>query len=328
MIPASTPPRAGFIIFSHAQTYNVAGSIGGPDGGWDYARVDPAGERLYVARGDAVTVVDLASGAVSSIGAVQRGHAAVPLPNGRLLVTSGTDGTVRFLDATDGHELATISVGKNPDAAILDNSGARAFVMNADSGTVSVLDTAAMRVTRTIQVKEALEYGALDGDTLFINNEDLGEIETVDLARGMAGKPIAMPGCEAPTGLALDAPHHRLISACANGKAAVVDVTTRKLVTLVDIGRGPDAVILDAARGLAFIPCGKDGVLDILSLASPDKVERIGRVTTEPGARTGALDPRTGTIYLPTAKFGPPAQPGGRPVALPGSFHILVVRPS
>ncbi|PMU93282.1 YncE family protein, partial [Pseudomonas sp. GP01-A4] len=86
----------------------------------DYARTDDDGTHLYVARGTSVTVVDLATGKVSSIGNVQRGHAAVPLPGGALLVTSGTDGTVRVLDPATGTESATIAVGKKPDAAILD----------------------------------------------------------------------------------------------------------------------------------------------------------------------------------------------------------------
>ncbi|TCM20648.1 YVTN family beta-propeller protein [Novosphingobium sp. PhB165] len=309
-----------------APQYRLDGAIAGPDGPWDYARVDSTAHRLYVARGGAVTVADLASGGnASSIGEVQRGHAVLPLAGGRLLVTSGTDGTVRFLNAADGHELAKVPVGKKPDAAILDADGSHAFVMNSDSGSVSVLDTAAMRVLRTIPVKPGLEYAATDGATLFINDEDLGEVETVDLARGVAGKPIALPGCEGPTGLALDSKHGRLISACANGKAAIVDAKARKLVALVDIGQGPDAVILDAARGLAFVPCGKDGVLDIVSLQS---FTRVGRVKTEVGARTGALDPETGNIYLPTARFAAPTQAGGRPAAVPGSFHILVVRPA
>lgn len=308
--------------------YHVASSIAGPDGSWDYARVDPAAKRLYVARSNAVTSADLASGTVTSLGDVQRGHAVVPLPGGHLLVTSGNDSTVRFLDAASGKQLASIAVGKKPDAAILDATGKRAFVMNSDSGSVSVIDTAAMQVSRTIAVKPALEYAALAGETLFINNEDLAEIETIDLVQGKMGKPIAMPGCEGPTGLGYDAKHGRLISACDNGKAAIVDLKTRKLTALVDIGEGPDAVIMDEARGLAFIPCGKDGVLDILSLASSDAVTHVGRVTTEAGARTGALDPATGALYLPTAKFAPSAKPGDRPQPIAGTFHILVVQPS
>ena len=310
-----------------APDYHVAGSISGPDGSWDYARVDPAAHKLYVARANAVTVVDLASGAAASIGEIQRGHAVVPLPGGHLLVTSGTDGTVRFF-GTDGKQIASIAVGKKPDAAILDDSGKRAFVMNSDSGTVSVIDTVAMKVAQTITVKPALEFAAFAGGALFINDEDANEIEVADVATGKLGKPIALTGCEGPTGLGYDAKHGRLISACANGKAAVVDAKARKLLALVDIGKGPDAVIVDEARGLAFVPCGRDGVLDILSLASSKDVTRVGRITTEAGARTGALDPTTGIIYLPTAAFGAPAQPGGRPAPTPGSFHIVVVKPS
>lgn len=310
------------------QTYAVTATISGPDGGWDYAKADPADHRLYVARSASVTVVDLANGnQVSSIGDIMRGHAVVPLPGKRLLVTSGNDATVRFIDLTSGKEVARLAVGKKPDAAIYDASGHRALVMNAESGTVSIIDTDAMRVTRTIAVKPALEYAVIAGSTLFVNDEDANEIEAVDLANGKAGKPIAMPGCEGPTGLAYDEPHARLISACANGKAMIVDAKARRVVAAIDIGKGADAVILDPARRLAFIPCGRDGVLDVLSLNAPGSVTLAQRVTTEIGARTGALDPATGAIYLPTARFGAPDGPGRRPTVLPGTFHILVVQP-
>ena len=311
-----------------APRYVVATAIAGPDGPWDYARTDDEGTHLYIARGNNVTVVDLATRKVSSIGNVQRGHAALPLPGGALLVSSGTDGTVRLLDPVSGSETATIAVGKKPDAAILDPAKTHAYVMNATSGTVSVIDLATAKLTKTIAVKPALEYAAFSADgTLFINNEDANEIETVDVARGVAGSPIPLLGCDAPTGLAYDKPHNRLIAACANGKAAVVDVATRTLTSLIAIGAGPDAVILDEARHLAFVPCGKDGVLDILSLAGA-AVTHVGTVKTEVGARTGALDPKTGTLYLPSAKFGPAPAGGGRPAMLPGTFHILVVRPA
>jgi YVTN family beta-propeller protein len=218
-------------------SYTVSGSIAGPDGGWDYAQVDPVAHRLYIAHGDAVTAVDLNTNKVSSLGTFKRSHAVVPLSGGRLLVTSGADGTVRFLDTHDGKELSSVAVGKNPDAAILDADGKRAFVMNAESGEVSILDTTTMRVTQTIMVKPALEYAALVGDTLFINNEDDNEIDTVDLISGKVGAAIALTGCEGPTGLGFDAKNSRLISACANGKAAIVDAKAHTLTALVDIGK-------------------------------------------------------------------------------------------
>jgi YVTN family beta-propeller protein len=287
--------------------------------------------RLYVARSTAITLVDLATGGpATSIGTISRGHAVLPLAGGtRLLVTSGNDASVRILDTATGKELVNIPVGKKPDAAILDETRKRVLVMNSVSGTISVIDVATATVVRTIQVKPALEYAAIANDgTLFVNDEDANEIETIDVDRGTMGQPIALPGCEGPTGLGYDAPHDRLISACGNGKAAIVDAHQRKVVAMLDIGHGADAVIVDAARRLAFIPGGEDGVLDILSLDGPGGIAVTDRVTTEIGARTGALDPATGALYLPTARMTPPAKPGARPSPVPGSFHIIVVRPA
>jgi DNA-binding beta-propeller fold protein YncE len=267
-------------------TYRVAATISGPDGGgWDYARVDPVDHRLYIARSTSVTVIDTRrERAVGSIGTIAHGHAVVPLPGGRLMATSGDDASVRFLSTSGGRELGRLAVGDKPDAAIVSADGKTGFVMNAKAGSVSIIDTVAMRTLHTVQLKPGLEYAALTpDDTLFVNDEDANEIEVVDIRRGTAAAPIALPGCAEPSGLAYDAKTDRLIAACANGKAAIVTGSSRKLSQLVDIGAGPDAVILDSQRRLAFIPCGKDGVLDVLSLEGT-VVKRVGRIKTAVGA--------------------------------------------
>jgi YVTN family beta-propeller protein len=308
-----------------APSYVAGRQIAGPDGGWDYAKVDPATRKLYVAHGDVVTEVDLANGdAVRSFGALAKAHAVVPLPDAMLLVTSGRDNSVRLFDTRTGQETAKIAVGNDPDAAFYDPATRHAVVMNAKGGTVSVIDIATRTIVRTITLKPGLEYG---GGTLFVNNEDANEIETANLMTGKVGPAIALTGCQGPTGLAFDDKTNRLISACANGKAAVIDAKAHRLVKLLVIGSGPDAAIVDANRRLAFIPCGKDGVLDVIALDAPGGAKLVATVKTEPGARTGALDPRDGSLYLPTARFSPPATAGGRPPAIPGSFHILAVGP-
>jgi hypothetical protein len=50
-----------------------------------------------------------------------------------------------------------------------------------------------------------------------------------------------------------------------------------------------------------------------------------GTGNTQPGARTGAVDSGAGRVYLPAARFMPPAAPGERPRMVPGSFEILVI---
>jgi DNA-binding beta-propeller fold protein YncE len=312
---AAPPPR-----------HLVTGAIAGPDGGWDLVSVDPVGHRLLIARSAAVTVIDLApTPRVRSIGQVARGHAAIPLPNGRVLVTSGTEGMARIYDAVSGADVADATVGQNPDAAIWDGRIGAALVMNARGGTVSVVAPSGA-VIRTIALAPGLELAALDEEgLLYVNNEEANLIHVVDPATGTVRSPIALPGCEGPTGLGYDPRTHILIAACANGKAAVVDRVAGRVIQLLDIDHGPDTVMIDSRRGLAFIPCGRDGMLDLIALAAGRPLSVIERVPTEIGARTGAVDPATGIVYLPTARFGPPPAAGGRAPPVPGTFHVLMV---
>jgi hypothetical protein len=118
------------------------------------------------------------------------------------------------------------------------------------------------------------------------------------------------------------------MSACANGVAFVSDPKAKKVTGKFAIGRDPDAVLFDAKRGLAFIPCGGDGVLEIIAAGRVQGIRKIGQILTRVSAKTGALDPRTGKIYLPSARLMPPEPGAKRGKPIPGSFAILVVSPT
>jgi DNA-binding beta-propeller fold protein YncE len=308
--------------------YAVTGSIKGPDGGWDYASVDPATHRLYVAHGTAVTAVDLVTRTVTpALAGANRPHEVLPIPgSGLLLETDGGTGTARLLDAMTGAEKASIKVSENPDAAIWDAKRKHVIVMNAKSGTVMAIDPAKATVVGTVTLAPGLEFAAIDKEgLLYVNNEDRNQIAVVDLDKMAPLGWIDLKGCEEPSGMAYAPTADRLVSACGNGVAAVVDPGTRKLVGLLPIGKGPDAVIGDPARKRLFIPSGGSGTLAVFAEAR-GKVSPVGTVTTEVSARTGAVDPTTGIVYLPAAEMLP-AQPGARRQAAPGSFHLIVVSP-
>lgn len=309
--------------------YAVTARIAAPDGGWDYASFDPADRRLFVARSDAVTAIDVDTGNVVQLASASRAHAVLPIPGTSLLAeTDGTTGSVRLIDRHTGAVTAQIAVGEKPDAAIYDPVTNSVIVINAKSGTVSIIDPLKASLTSTISLKPGLEFAAIDDHRqLFVNNEDTNEMEVVDLATGTVKPSIALPGCLEPSGLTYSPSANRLIAACANCIASIVDPRAGRQVGTVAIGKSPDAVILDEPRGLAFIPSGGSGTLEILKL-SRGSVKSIGRVGTEVGARTGALDPKTGKLYLPTARYGAAVAGQARPPQITGSFGILVVSPT
>ena len=91
-----------------------------------------------------------------------------------------------------------------------------------------------------------------------------------------------------------------------------------------------DANTYDPSTEDAFASNG-DGTLTVVHEDAPDVFRVTETVTTMPGARTMALDPRSHRLYLVGARFGPTptestaANPRRRPPLVPGSFTLLVL---
>ena len=325
---------SGLVGAAHAQAaaapaYAVVDRIKGPDGGWDYASFDPARRRLYVARSSGAMAVDVDTGKVTpGLSKTQRGHSALPVPGTSLVLsTDGGANTAILFDGETGAVAATIPVGTKPDAAAFDSATSTLWVMNADSGDASVIDLSTKTVVATVPIGGALEFAVADGaGRLYVNVEDKNQLAVIDTRARTVLARHPLKGCDGPTGLAYAAESKALVSACANSVAKVTGLDGTDLGTLA-IGPRPDAAIHDADRKLTFIPSGGDGTLAVIGAGADGKLAVLARVPTAKGARTGALDPRTGRLYLPSASYAPPATPGGKPTSVPGSFAVLVVAP-
>lgn len=305
--------------------YHVVDRIAGPDGGWDYVRVDPAHNRVLVTHGSSVMAIDLATKAVSSFGPGQRLHDALPIKDGaEVVVTNGGTNTVVFIDAKTNTPIATVDTGKGPDAADLDPKTGLVMVMDHIGGQVTLVDPRSHKAVGTIDVGGALEAAVADGaGKAYVNVENKNEIAVLDIAGRKVLAHYALTGCNSPTGLAYDAADRLLIAAC-DGATDVVDARSGKVVQTLATGKGADGAVFDPKHKLAFVSAGRAGTLAVISLAG-GKAALVDTVPTQVGARTIALDPRSGRLYLPTAKYLPPAAPGDRPTTQPGSFQVLVV---
>jgi DNA-binding beta-propeller fold protein YncE len=310
-----------------APSYQLAASIPGPDGGWDLASVDPIAQRLYVARTDGVMGIDLRRGTVTPVMVPsQRGHAAFAIPGTHEIVsTNGASNTALIFDGLTGKVRATIPTGKKPDAVAFDPRTRTEWIMNPDSGSITVIDRASAKVVATVAVPGSLELGVADGEgRLFVNVEDRNEVAVIDTRRRVLLKRFALPGCEGPTGIAYAPDAKLLVSACANG-VAVVSTRDGRQVAALAIGPRPDGALYDQRRHVALIPSGGDGTLAVIRLSGTPRV--LDRITTAKGSRTAALDPSTGRIYLPAADFAP-AVGSDRPKMIPGTFRVLVLQPA
>jgi DNA-binding beta-propeller fold protein YncE len=309
-----------------AADYKVVERIKVPDGGFDYVTFDAATSRIYIARDEFTTVIDTKTGKSSQLNSASHGHMVVPIPGSTLGVLPQGRGSVLIADTAKDIAVATIPGGMGPDGAAYDPFSKLVFVMNHRGGDATLIDPVGQKAVATIPVGGTLEFPASDGaGKVFVNVEDQHQIAAIDVKLQKVVARYPMPECDSPTGLAYVPGSKLLISSC-NGVAKFIQASDGKEVASLAIGKGPDAVIYDERRQLAFIPCSQEGILEVISVKDPAHIAIVQQVPTQAGTRTGALDPQSGRIYLIAAKRDPNAT-GGRGARLPGTYEVLVVAP-
>jgi DNA-binding beta-propeller fold protein YncE len=302
------------------------------DGGWDYLAYDPDTHYLFVSHGSEVDVVNPGTGVVAGrIPDTPGVHGiAIAADLGRGFVSDGRDSTVTIFDRRSLTVLARVHVtGRNPDAIMYEPVTHQVFTFNGGSADATALDARTGAVLGTVPLGGKPEFAVADGHgRVFVNIEDRAEVVAFDAATLAERARWKLPGCEEPSGLAFDAVHGRLFSACGNKVMVILDSESGRAISSVPIGDGVDAARFDAGTSLAFASNG-EGTLTVIREVTPDSFEVAGTIPTQAGARTMELDPVTHQVFLSTASFGLPPASTARPrrSIVPGSFRVLVLAP-
>jgi DNA-binding beta-propeller fold protein YncE len=324
---------AALAVPALAAEYKIVDRIKVADGYWDYAAFDPDHGRVYWTRDEVIDAIDVKTGKVSQLRNSGGGHVAVPVAGTTLVVLPlrMPPKTVRIFDTATEKVVADLPAGEFPDGATYDPFSKHVFVADRNSSEMTEVDTQAGKATTFPIGGGKLEFPASDGlgHVFVVVQEPSNELAMVDVKTRKVTGHYKTAGCEDASGLAYADKAKLLIVACGNGVAKVLASDSGKEVASIPIGKGPDAVIYDPVRQLALIPCGRDGVLEVISVADPAHVALVQQLPTHVLVRTGAVDPRSGRLYLMSADPDPSKPPGGggRPTPKDGSFEVLVVGP-
>jgi DNA-binding beta-propeller fold protein YncE len=320
---------------THGQNYKLLENIPiGGEGGWDYLSIDADARKLYVTQASKIVVVDLTRNkVVGEIAATPGVHGFAIAPAlGRGFSSNGAEARVSVVDLITLKTITQVNTGENPDAILHEPAHAEVYTFNGRGKSATVIDAKTGKVVATVLLSGKPEFAAADAKSgrIFCNIEDKNEVAVIDSKTHsvIASWPLA-PG-EEPTGMALDAVHRRLFVGCHDKMMSMLDADTGKIIATVPIGVGVDACAFSDATQLAFASCG-DGTLTIAKEETPNKLTVVQTLTTERGARTMALDPKTQRIYTCTAQIAAasasPLSAAGerpRPSYVPGTFHVLV----
>lgn len=318
-----------------AAMYHVLQKISIPgDYGWDYLTADTEGRRLYVSHDREVVVLDLDSGAiVGKIPGMEIHGIAIARDLGRGFISCSDPGSVIIFDLKTLAILDKVRVGDDPNGIIYDHKIKRVFTADRGSKRISAIDARSGKLAGTIEdLGGRTEHLASDdAGHVFLNMQDRNTVLRLDSQALKVLDTWPLAPCEQPSSMDMDRKAERVFIGCRSGVMTVVDGNTGKIVAMQPIGRGVDATEFDPERKLVFFSTGGgEGVLSIFHEDAPDRYTRMEDVKTQAGARTLALDRKTGKVFLSVAEFGRAreAGTGKQPVRgpmVPGSFSVLVV---
>lgn len=292
-----------------AGPYSVVKSakVGG-EGGFDYVTADAEGRRLYIPRGNRVTVFDLdtlkSAGEIPNAAGV---HGVAVDPKSHHGFSSSRP--IVMWDTQTLKTIKTIDIQTGPDGILFDPASEHVFVFSHRSPNATIINAADGAVVGTMELGGAPEQAASDGmGKMYVDIEDKDSVAVVDTKAMKVIATYELGGkAKAPAGLALDAKNHILFACCREPAMAVImNADDGKIITALPIGNGVDGAVFNPATMEAF-SSQRDGTLTVIKENSPTSFEVEQNVQTKLGAKTCTLDSKTNQIVLITAEQAAPA---------------------
>jgi YVTN family beta-propeller protein len=194
--------------------------------------------------------------------------AASPTRNEVYVVNGGPEngqGSVAVINAENNTVAATIPVHKLPVALAIAPDGNLGYVVNSGSNSISVLDLKTRREIGQIGVGEdpAAARVSPDGRTLVVANRAGNSVSVIETATGRVR--AVFEGCPGAADVVILPDSSKAYAACSGGHQVMVillahearpdgrPATTDRVMSLLDVGRGPVQLALKPDGGEVFV---------------------------------------------------------------------------
>lgn len=235
---------------------------------------------------------------------------------------------VAVIDTTKRKEWAVQPVPGKLGCAQADDNGA-VYIAFEDRSVLLQINAAALR--------EFLRGGEGRDAPLKLRQLDLNG-RSPEQAAGTSAAPSLPNGvlsqvrlggrCDHPRALAVDPERVRIFTACDNATLLITNAGTGAQIDALPIGSGTDSVAYDPVHRLIFTANGGGaGSLSIIHQNVTDSYHVVQNLPTLQTARTLALEPESGTVYLAVPFMGvkPEHAPAHGKADYAGNFEVLAV---
>jgi len=275
----------------------------GTSGRFDYLSIDATNRRLLAGHpgNGTLDIFDLDSEKLIRslpLGAAQ--GAAYDSKHNRYYVTLSREQKVVAVDAATFEAIAEIPLSGPADGILFSPATGLLYVGHDDATEVWIINSENNKIQAVASLGgEGPEGAAIDDKvgTYFQNVKKENATELLDGASGKLLKSWPTSPAENPHGLVYDQKHHHLLVAGGNGKFVILDDSTGKVLSSLDMAPNIDQIDFDEQLERVYCPSGRTGTVTVIQI-SGDKAELLGVISVNKGAHTIAVDPKTHAAWI------------------------------
>jgi outer membrane protein assembly factor BamB len=283
-----------------------------PSTRFDYADLDPATHRLFLAQLGASRLLEIDTTTrrvVRITTGIAEVHGVTVVPSlHRVFATATSTNQLVALDETSGAELYRAPTGDYPDGLTYVASTGQLWISNESGGTETVIDAATGHTAGTVELGGEAGNVRYDParDRVLVDVQTRNLIAVIDPHTRTILTRAAVPGCDHDHGLILDPAGTRAFVACdGNAQLVVLSLPDLRPIGRFQVGGDPDVLAIDRLHHVLYV-AAESGVLTTLDIhTTPGRV--TGRALLGDNAHVVAVDATTGQAFFPVLnKHGQP----------------------
>jgi DNA-binding beta-propeller fold protein YncE len=277
--------------------------LSGPAVRFDYQSLDVTKGRLYLAHmnADQLVVFDTKKRSlIATLSGFSSVHGVIAVPELNRVYTSATgEHKVVVVDAETLKIVAQAGPIHYPDGLAYAPGVKRVFVSDEHGDADAVIDATTNALVKTIPLGGNAGNTVYDSGSgkILVAVSGKNELAVIDPASANVTGRYSLPDIHGAHGIALDVSARlAFVAGEDNGKLAVFDLSTMRVVGTYPVGRDPDVLAFDPEMKMLYV-AAESGEVSVFQEGGKSLVFK-GRLKM-PHAHSVSVDPQTHLVYFP-----------------------------
>jgi DNA-binding beta-propeller fold protein YncE len=282
--------------------------LSGVEGRIDHFSVDVPGQRLFVAAlgNGSVEIIDIPLGERNGeIKGLQEPQGiCYDSTSAHLYIATGGDGKLRVYDGKSLTLQDTIEFGSDADNVRYEKETGDIWAGYGDGG-IGIVNAAGTKVGSIVlgTHPESFRFEE-NGERVYINVPKQFGVTVVNRKKHAVIAKWGLGGSFANYPMALDEADKRLFVGCRfPARFVVLDTNSGRVVTTLATVGDSDDIFYDSDRKLVYV-IGGEGAVEVFRQRDTDNYERVERIATASGARTGLFVPALHRLFVAVPRRG------------------------